>query len=184
MTPADADLAGIEWEVLGWPPDGPTLRLDHERFSYAGKFVMSTTGKALASDESGVVAAIAFNADRTDDATLWLRYVTVRADRRGAGIGPCLTRFVVEAARQRGYERVAVAVNNPFAYEAMYRAGFGYTGVETGLAELRLEWPSDRHPDRYQAGLDVYRDRDLSADEREFLEDRVDASPPAVVSSP
>ena len=37
----------MEYVLLGWPPDGPTLRLDHRRFAYAGKFVMSTTGKAV-----------------------------------------------------------------------------------------------------------------------------------------
>ena len=37
----------MEVVVIGWPPNGPTLRLDYRRFSYAGKFVMSNTGKAV-----------------------------------------------------------------------------------------------------------------------------------------
>ena len=87
----------MEWRLLGWPPDGPTLRLDHRRFSYAGKFVMTATGKAVlwnptaASDreyDDAVLAAVAFNADRTAPETLWLRYVTVRDDRRGEASGP------------------------------------------------------------------------------------------------
>ena len=82
----------MERLVLGWPSDGPTLRLDHRRFSYAGKFVMSNTGKAVVRDpgaatdreyDDAVLAAVAFNEDRTDPATMWLRYVTVRGDRRG-----------------------------------------------------------------------------------------------------
>ncbi|WP_336363871.1 GNAT family N-acetyltransferase [Halalkalicoccus salilacus] len=168
----------MEIELLGWPPDGPTLRLDHRRFSYAGKFVMSNTGKAVVREEDEPIAAVAFNEDRTDSSTLWLRYVTVRADRRGEGIGPRLLGFVREHARDRGYERVRIAVNNPFAYEACYRVGFGYTGRRTGIAELVLEHPGDRSRERYQEGLDAFRKRDLSDGEREFLDRKRGADPP------
>ncbi|MDR9381632.1 MAG: GNAT family N-acetyltransferase, partial [Natronomonas sp.] len=107
--------------LLGWPSDGPTLRLDYRRFSYAGKFVMSNTGKAIIRDpersgtansefDDDVLAAVAFNADRTDSTTLWLRYVTVREDRRGEGLGPRLCRFAVDRADDRGYDRVRIAV--------------------------------------------------------------------------
>ena len=200
----------METVLLGWPPDGPTLRLDYRQFSYAGKFVMSTTGKAVvrATDEThtadgsraedptrgevpsetdgfddDVLAAVALNADRTDPETLWLRYVTVRADRRGEGLGPKLCRFVAERATDRGYERVAIAVNNPFAYEALYRAGFAFTGRETGLAELVLARPAaraaeDRSLETYQEGFDRYRGRDLSSAERAFLERKRGAVPP------
>lgn len=203
----------METVLLGWPPDEPTLRLDYRRFSYAGKFVMSTTGKAIvrATDKAetagqgqagepggieehegtdqfddDVLAAVAFNADRTDPETLWLRYVTVRTDRRGEGLGPKLCRFVAERAADRGYERVSIAVNNPFAYEALYRAGFVFTGRETGLAELVLSRPADkpegdRSESQYQSGLDRYRQRDLSSAERAFLERKRDATPPDIV---
>lgn len=168
----------MELELLGWPPDGPTLRLDHRRFSYAGKFVMSATGKAVAREDGELVGAVAFNEDRTDPDALWLRYVTVRADRRGEGIGPRLLAFVRERAHDRGYERVRIAVNNPFAYEACYRAGFGYTGRRTGIAELVLERPGDRSTERYQEGLDEFRGRDLSADEEAFLDRKRGDDPP------
>ncbi|WP_306057344.1 GNAT family N-acetyltransferase [Natronococcus wangiae] len=177
----------MEYELLGWPPDGPKLRLDHERFSYAGKFVMTNTGKAVARDERGtVVAAVAFNEDRTDEKTLWLRYVTVARDRRGDGIGPELVRHVRDRAAERGYDRLRIAVNNPFAYEALYRAGFGYTGETTGIAELILEYPTpadessddSSRRDRYRAGLEEFRDRDLSSEEVAFLESRVGRGPP------
>jgi GNAT superfamily N-acetyltransferase len=169
----------MEYVILGWPPDAPTLRLDHRRFAYAGKFVMSTTGKAVVrgtewedeaggdetdgdetdGDETGdterrresdgrptaapdgpacdtdIGAAVAFNADRTDDRRLRLRYITVRSDLKGQRIGPRLAAFVVARAERQGYTRVAIAVNNPFAYEAMYRAGFEWTGRESGIAE-------------------------------------------------
>ncbi|MFB6309058.1 MAG: GNAT family N-acetyltransferase [Haloarculaceae archaeon] len=172
----------MDLSVLGWPEDGPTLDLDHEQFAYAGKFVMSSTGKAVARDD-GIVAAVAFNADRTDDTTLWLRYVTVRQDRRGEGIAPRLVRFVLGRARDRDYETVKIAVNNPFAYEACYRAGFGFTGERTGIAELVLASPGDRSPDRYQEGLAAFRERDLSPAEETFLADRTDADPPDVIES-
>ncbi|WP_121821256.1 GNAT family N-acetyltransferase [Halostella salina] len=182
----------METELLGWPADGPTLRLDHERFSYAGKFVMSNTGKAVVrpdsanggEDESGdraseteddadddaLLAAAAFNEDRTDAATLWIRYITVRQDQRGEGIGPELAEFVAERAADRGYDRVRIAVNNPFAYEALYKAGFGYTGETTGIAELVLERPDDRGGARYREGMAEFRGRENLTDaERAFV---------------
>ncbi len=202
----------METVLLGWPSEGPTLRLDYRRFSYAGKFVMSTTGKAIvrepaedrtesvdgsdsrgtgASADAGrfdddVLAAVAFNADRTDKKTLWLRYVTVRDDRRGEGLGPRLCAFVADRAKARGYDRLKIAVNNPFAYEALYRAGFVFSGETTGLAELVLVRsidgsPRGRSKRTYQSGLDRYRDRDLSADERAFLERKRGTSPPETI---
>ncbi|WP_254528500.1 GNAT family N-acetyltransferase [Natrinema gelatinilyticum] len=182
----------MEYELLGWPSDGPRLRLDHERFSYAGKFVMTNTGKAVArADDGTIVAAVAFNPDRTDDETLWLRYVTVARDRRGEGIGPALLRRVRDRATERGYDRLRIAVNNPYAYEALYRTGFAYTGDTTGIAELVLEYPAPAvdadqetqdERDRYQAGLDEFRERDLSDDENAFLESRRDSGPPDLES--
>ncbi|WP_435347525.1 GNAT family N-acetyltransferase [Haloarchaeobius sp. HRN-SO-5] len=201
-------MSDTELELLGWPADGPTLRLDHRRFSYAGKFVMSSTGKAVVrttdgpagddddtDDASGpetegpdahtadydtdVLAAVAFNEDRTDDSTLWLRYVTVRVDHRGEGLGPRLVRFVTDRARERGYDRVRIAVNNPYSYEALYRAGFGFTGEETGIAELVLERPAEQSPGRYRAGLDVFAGRDdLTDDERDFVVEKRERGPP------
>lgn len=179
----------MEYAVLGWPDEGPKLRLDYERFSYAGKFVMSNTGKAVARvarDAAGLpvnygddrlVAAIAFNEDRTDDGTMWLRYVTVHADHRGEGIGSELARFTTKRIHERDYQRVKIAVNNPYAYHALYRAGFGFTGEETGLAELVLEHPNPE-TERYQDGLDVYRGRDLSTNEEEFLAAKKGRRPP------
>ncbi|WP_128477975.1 GNAT family N-acetyltransferase [Halorussus pelagicus] len=203
----------MEYAVLGWPDDGPQLRLDHREFSYAGKFVMSNTGKAVVRDDEGrarptrqsetgtaaesdapdrdwveddrIIAAVAFNEDRTDPETAWLRYVTVRQDRRGAGVGARLCRFATERLRERGYERVRIAVNNPFAYHALYKAGFGYTGEETGLAELVLVSPGDRSAERYRTGLDAYRERDDLGDaERDFLAAKADAGPPEIIDSP
>ena len=168
----------MEFDLLGWPPDAPTLRLDWRRFSYAGKFVMSSTGKAVARMDGDVVGALAFNEDRTDPETLWFRYVTVREDYRGNGIGPDLLEFALDRASERGYDTVKIAVNNPFAYEACYRAGFGFTGETTGVAELVLAWPSDSDPVMYQDGLDLFRERDLSDEETEFLAACEGATPP------
>ena len=183
----------MEYALDGWPADEPTLRLDYHDFAYAGKFVMSSTGKAVVRDsreategewDDDVLAALAFNADRTDPDTLWFRYITVRADRRGDSLGPRLAAFVAERALARGYERLRIAANNPFAYEALYKAGFGYTGRETGLAELVLERPDERSPAAYQAGLDVYRERDLTDSEEAFLAARSDTDPPSVIAAP
>jgi len=189
----------MEFAVLGWPPDGPALRLDHRRFAYAGKFVMTTTGKAVAraaggdadapdavGDDGGFdapLAAVAFNRDRTDPGALWLRYVTVREDRRGEGIGPRLCAFLAARARDRGVDRLRIAVNNPFAYEALYKAGFGYTGERTGLAELVLERPPPPGAD-YAAGLDAFRERDPGEPEASFLASRADGEPPERIRAP
>ncbi len=175
----------LTFELCGWPAAGPTLRLDHERFAYAGKFVMSTTGKAVAREAGDVVAAVAFNADRTDATVCWLRYVTVRADRRGDGIGPRLCAFVRDRALERGYERLRIAVNNPFAYEALHRVGFGFTGDATGIAELVLEYPAPEAADeRYRRGLDRFAERDLTGEERTFVAERRERGRPEPIGSP
>ncbi|MFB6174007.1 MAG: GNAT family N-acetyltransferase [Halobacteriales archaeon] len=173
----------MEFRVLGGPEAGPTLDLAHERFAYAGKFVMSGTGKAVAEDD-GVVAAVAFSDDRTNPATAWLRYLTVRADRRGEGIGARLAALTAEHLLA-DHDRVRIAVNNPFAYEACYKAGFGFTGERTGLAELVLERPGERSPERYRAGLEAYREReDLADAERAFLDRKGETPPEPVDSNP
>ena len=178
-----AGTESMEFALLGWPDDDHPLRLDYREFAYAGKFVMTSTGKAVVGDDA-VVAAAAFDADRTDPATLCIRYITVRRDRRGEGLGPQLLRFVRERAIARGYDRLTIGANNPFSYEAAYRAGFCFTGEEAGIAELTLEWPGDRSAERYRAGLAVFRQRDLSEDEAAFLDAKLDSEPPDVVESP
>lgn len=184
----------MEYVVLGWPPDGPTLRLDYRRFAYAGKFVMSDTGKAVVRNSSmadpdseydeDVLAAVSFGPDRETGDVLWLRYVTVRDDQRGEGLGPRLCRFAVDRGRDRGFAEARIAVNNPYAYEALHRAGLGWTGAEAGLAELVLSTDAPRTRERYQAGLDVFRERDLTAAEQSFLDSRADAGPPPLVAAP
>ncbi|MFC6835977.1 GNAT family N-acetyltransferase [Halomarina ordinaria] len=185
----------MEHAVLGWPDEGPTLRLDHREYAYAGKFVTAATGKAavLAEDAPvdqpsaregyarGLLAVCSFNEDRTDPDTAWIRYVTTRRDRRGEGLGARLAAFTADRLRDRGYERVRIAVNNPYAYHALSKAGFGFTGRETGLAELVLEHPSDRG--RYDEGLAVYAARDLTPEEAAFVEAKRAAGPPPVLPS-
>jgi GNAT superfamily N-acetyltransferase len=172
----------MEFELLGSPPQAPTLDLDHERFAYAGKFVMSDSGKTVARDDGTLVGAVAFSEDRSDSAAVRLRYVTVRRDRHGEGIGSRLLRFTA-ALLADDYERVLIAANNPIAYRACYRAGFVFTGRETGLAELVLAYnPTvERTRDRYCEGLDVFRDRDLPEKHLAVLEQR---EPPSVVDAP
>jgi GNAT superfamily N-acetyltransferase len=187
---------GVQFEVLGYPPDAPTLRLDHERFAYAGKFVMSGTGKAVARDpgedardgpdwaEDGIAGATSFSADHDDPDRVRIRYVTVREDRRGEGIGPRLLRFTADTLAGR-FEAVAIAVNNPIAYQAAYRAGFVWTGAETGLAELLLRYDHGAATaDRYRAGFDIFERRDLPDRQRAVIERNADGDPPPVVDVP
>jgi GNAT superfamily N-acetyltransferase len=168
----------MELAVRNWPPEGEALPLDHERFIYGGKFNTGRTGKAVAREDGEVIAAVAYNEDRTDADTLRFRYVSVRVDRRAEGLGPRLLAFAAERAREHGYERVQIAVNNPYAYEAAYRAGFAFTGEETGMAELLMTYPpGDRSPARYREGLALLGDRDLPTDQAEFVE-AADDTPP------
>ncbi|MFO8115605.1 MAG: GNAT family N-acetyltransferase [Halorubrum sp.] len=157
----------MEYAVVGEPGDGATLRLDYRAFAYAGKFVVGAPGKAVLRTRDGspavpdwepdeplpetvaaeefeddVVAAVSFSPDRTDPNRCRLRYVTVHVARRGEGIGPRLVDRTVSHLAADGYDRVRIAVNNPFAYAALYKCGFGYTGERTGLAELELERPA------------------------------------------
>lgn len=171
--------SGLEFERLGSPTAGPTLDLDHEEFAYAGKFVMSDTGKTVAHDDGALVGAVAFSEDRSDPTAVRLRYVTVRRDRHGEGIGSRLLGFTASLLAEE-YEQVLIAANNPIAYRACYRAGFVFTGRETGIAELVLAYDptAGRKSDRYRDGLDVFRDRDLPEKHRAVLEQ---VEPPSVV---
>jgi len=178
----------VEYAIRGSVADGPRLELDHEQFAYAGKFNTERTGKALAYDDAtpgsarrAILAAASFNSDHAAPDTARIRYVTVRRDRRGEGIGSALLAAAGRVLSER-HDRVAIAVNNPVAYRACYTAGFAFTDEETGLAELRMAYGGDRSAERYEAGLDRFRDRDLPADQRAVLDrplpDR--RSPPAV----
>ncbi|MFB6086274.1 MAG: GNAT family N-acetyltransferase [Halodesulfurarchaeum sp.] len=159
----------MEYEVLGFPPDGPSLTLDWRAFSYAGKFEMTNTGKAILKSDGEIVAAAAFNADREESDRAWIRYITVREGRRGEELGPELASKVTETLFDRDFERISIAVNNPIAYRALYKAGFHFTGRETGIAELVLEAPGTRDPAIYRAGLARFVDRDLPERERGLL---------------
>ncbi|MFW5918955.1 MAG: GNAT family N-acetyltransferase [Halanaeroarchaeum sp.] len=170
----------MEVAILGWPPDGPKLELDWRQFPYAGKFVMTSTGKAVARDDGDIVGAIAFNEDRTDEHRGWIRYVTVREDRRGERIGSRLTAAVAGRLLEC-YDTVRTGANNPFSYQSFYRAGFGFTGETTGVAELVLDRPGDRSVGRYRDGLRRYTERDLSEKERHFVESHLEAEPPATL---
>jgi GNAT superfamily N-acetyltransferase len=162
----------MEYKILGYPPDGPTLELDYKEFAYAGKFVMSNTGKSIVGDGDEMLGAIAFNADHDDPQTGHLRYVTVRENRQGEGIGRRLLRYTAELLQDDRYDTVVIAVNNPVAYRACYRAGFIYSGQEAGIAELVLRYdPSgDRDEQQYRAGLSVFEERDLPPDQQAVLE--------------
>lgn len=169
----------MDCELLGMPATGQTLTLDHEQFAYAGKFVMSNTGKTVARDEGSIIGAIAFNEDRSTANTVRLRYVTVRRDRQGDGVGSRLLRFTAELLTAE-YEQILIAANNPIAYRACYRAGFVFTGEETGLAELLLRYDPDGDRDQYADGLAIFRQRDLP-DAHESVLKQTD--PPAVIDS-
>lgn len=173
----------MEYAVVGWPGDKPTLDLDHTEFAYAGKFVMSSTGKAVIREDGVIIAAVSFSPDRTDESRHWIRYLTVRKDRRGERLGALLaatTRAMLEAD---GAEEVRIAVNNPFAYQALWRAGFGDSGEQTGIAERVLSTIGDRSQIAYKQGLSAYLKRDRLSDvERNFIQRRLEQSPPEPIT--
>ena len=216
----------MEFALVGDPDSGATLRLDYRAFAYAGKFVVGDTGKTVLRTDDGspavpewepteklpptvdasafdddVFAAVSFSPDRTDPDCCRLRYVTVHAARRGEGLGPRLVERTVSRLAESGYERVRIAVNNPFAYAALYKCGFAYTGDRTGIAELELERSADEpaastsepaasvdgstapaeRAAAYRTGLRVFLeedhagDRELDPAERRFIAARLDA---------
>ncbi len=171
----------MEFVVKGDASGGPKLTLDHEQFSYAGKFVMTNTGKVVAREEGEVVAAVSFNRDRSDETCVWLRYITVREDRRGDDVGAELA-HVTASRLLNTFDRVRIAVNNPFAYEALYKAGFGYTGEQTGIAELVLERPIDRSREMYLDGYNAFDERELSPEEQSFIATKTDGTPPGRIT--
>lgn len=175
----------MEYELLGLEATGPTVSLDHEQFAYAGKFVMSSTGKTVVRADGELVGAVAFSEDYSDPTAVRLRYVTVREDRRGAGIGPSVLRFTAEQLRD-SYDDILIAANNPIAYEACYRAGFEFTGEETGIAEVLCSYQPESEPDRstYQAGFDIFRDRELPSAHESIIERYGSSSPPEMVAVP
>lgn len=175
----------MEFEVVGWPGDDAGIDLDYREFSYAGKFVGSATGTAVARDDETIVAAASFNADRTDAASARIRTVTVRTDRQGEGIGSRLLAGLRACLLDERYDRAYIATNNPHAYQAAYRAGFGFTGERSGLAELVLVAPIDVDDDRYVDGLDRFASRnDLPVHMRRFVEERRGHGPPSRVDPP
>lgn len=174
----------MEFEILGWPEDGPALTLDHRVFSYAGKFVMTTTGKAVFREDDTIVAAASFSEDRTDPSTIWLRYLTVHNAHQGAGIGSKLAYSCRTRMEEHGYENVNIAVNNVYAFEAAAKAGFGYTGRTTGIAELVLS-TSVPIGKNYRQALELFDERaTLDDEEREFISSRISRGPPDQLSEP
>jgi GNAT superfamily N-acetyltransferase len=178
----------MEFVHLGSPAEGPTLALDHEEFAYAGKFRMGSTGKTVARDagpDEELLGAIAYNDDHDREETIRLRYVTVRESRRGDGIGPRLLRWTAERLESSAAS-IVIAVNNPIAYEACYRAGFVNTGTETGIAELELRYApdADRSAERYDHGFAVFSDRDLPAEQSAVIANHRGSDPPQIIERP
>jgi GNAT superfamily N-acetyltransferase len=153
-----------EHELLG---SEATLELDEDRFAYAGKFRVSG-GKAVTRERDEIVAALSFSHDRADSEAVRVRYFAVRVDRRGKGIGSELLDYVAERLLER-YDRVRISVNNPFSYVAARKAGFGWTGDETGIAEILMERPCETDVERHEEALRIFAERDLSAEEEAYV---------------
>jgi GNAT superfamily N-acetyltransferase len=155
-----------------------TLELDADEFAYAGKFrVPSRKAVTRSDDGESIVAAISFSRDRADEDAVRVRYVTVREDRRGEGVGSSLLDFTAERLLEEN-GAVRISVNNPFSYAAARKAGFGWTGEETGLAELVMERPrpSDggEASGRHEQALRTFAERDLSEEEETYVRRKLD----------
>ena len=157
-----------------------TLDLDADRFAYAGKFRVPG-GKAVTHEEEtsedGTVAALSFSPDRAEDEAVRVRYITVRDDLRGEGVGSSLLEYAADRLLE-SYEAVRISVNNPYSYVAARKADFGWTGEETGLAELVMERPcpcdADEEGPRHLEALFAFEERDLSDEEVEFVRRKLD----------
>jgi len=178
----------VKFVLLAGPTGDATLDLDHREFPLAGDFVQPR-GVAVAREPSGegdpnVVAATAFDPDRAADDTARIRAITVRANRRGEGIGARLAAFTRAALHGRGWDRILIAVATPVAYHALHKADFADTGETTGLRERLLLHPPPDAPVPYATGLRWYLDHDPAFAERAFVAERAAASPPDPVPVP
>ena len=162
-----------EHEVVGW--SDAALELGVEEFVYAGKFRVSSGKAVTRSEDDSIVAALSFSPDRADDEAVRVRYITVRSDLRGEGVGSELLEHVADRLLER-YGDVRISVNNPFSYGAARKAGFGWTGEKTGLAELVMEKPRpcDRDSERHEQALCLLAERDLSDVEEEYVKRKLD----------
>jgi len=173
------------------PADDPTLVLlgleeatsivlPQEEFAYAGQYRMKRYGKAVLTRRpdrptaaAAIIAALSTDRHRIQENRLVVRTIDVRREARGNGWGPLLLRSVLPAVATAGFETIQINVNNPFAYIAACKAGFGWTGRTTGLAELIMTRPTDR-PSRWSrgrfiAGLSLYRRRRLDTASRGLI---------------
>lgn len=168
-------MKGHEHEFVGW--SDTALELDEDEFAYAGKFRVPsgkavTRAKGEGEDEDGIVAALSFSPDRADSDAVRVRYIAVREDLHGEGIGSSLLDFAANRLLER-YEAVRISVNNPYSYAAARKAGFGWTGDETGLAELVMERPCE-DDERHEGALRLFAERDLSDEEEEYVKKKLD----------
>lgn len=175
----------LTYSLLGLPSEEPTLEVSHEEFAYAGNFRLPDTGKTVVNTDDRLLGIAAFNDERTAGNRGRIRYVSIRRNARGEGLGPRLLRFTGERLADH-YASLAMAVNNPIAYEAAYRAGFISTGRETGVSEIVLTYRPDRDPsiEDYRAGFERFAAEDLPDEQRAILDRYATESPPSVVEVP
>ncbi len=160
--------------------EATSIVLPQEEFAYAGQYRMQRYGKAvltrrpdLPTAAAAIIAALTTDRHRVHHDRLVVRTIDVRRAERGNGWGPLLLRSVLPAVATAGYTTVQINVNNPFAYIAACKAGFGWTGRTTGLAELMMTRPTDRPSTwsrgRFIAGLSLYRRRRLATASRGLI---------------
>ncbi len=151
-----------EFEFLG----GRRLLLSHEDFSYAGKFRLPTKKAVARAPEGDVVAALSYDEDRCRDAAR-IRYLTVHRDHQRNGIARDLVEFTSEGLLE-SYPAVRISVNNPYAYESVRRAGFGYTGESGPQDEVVMERPATGAS--YEEGLKKLLTADTPDTQRRYIE--------------
>ncbi len=155
----------VEFEFVG----SKRLLLDHESFSYAGKYRLPTN-KVVARDcEGDVVAALSYDEDRVDEAAR-IRYLSVRDDHQQEGVAQGLVEYAAERLLEE-YDAVKISVNNPYAYEAVHRAGFRYTGGGGPQNEVVLQRPLETaEEDGYAKGLRRLLEADLPEEQSRYIE--------------
>ena len=157
-----------------------SLDLPQEEFAYAGQYRMQRYGKAILTRRperptaaAAIIAALTTDRHRIHHDRMVVRTIDVRRAERGNGWGPLLLRSVAHAYSTAGFDTVQINTNNPFAYIAACKAGFGWTGRTTGLAELIMTRPTDRPTrwsrGRFIAGLSLYRHPRLDAAGRRLI---------------
>lgn len=155
------------------PGDDPDVELDHGRFPYAGKLTTRDVGLILGRDRGEVVAAASYSIDRTDEDRCVIRYIAVRRDRQGEGLGTELLAATPGILFDRRFDSIKMAARSPYALVAAVRAGFCVIEERAPDGSPFVSYPPTTASGSLESGFTALQKLSLTADHREYIADRL-----------